>query len=165
MAYPIIQLSNSALKFERWVRVEDIVEYIRVRQNDDGGYTFAQGSESSAQDTFFAIQILKLLNTQSRNISDIVRFLQKLQRSDGGFDSIRVAYYVVKSLISLGDKPRLPVEHFLLSRRREHGGFSGLEAFWDVPSEMEDTYMALETLRAVGHKLEFENTVKMILAS
>lgn len=165
MEYPIAQLSNSTLRLEKWVRVQDVVEYIRVRQNDDGGYTFAQGSESSAQDTFFAIQMLKLFDVQPRNVEETTRFLKKLQHSDGGFDSIRVAYYIVKTLTSFEDRPRLPVRDYILFLQKDHGGFSGLEAFWDVPSEMEDTYLALAVLEEVGGELRLENTAKLILKS
>ena len=38
-----------------------IVDYVVNRQNDDGGYTFCQGAESSAQDTYYGLAILRAL--------------------------------------------------------------------------------------------------------
>ena len=71
----------------------------------------------------------------------------------------------MKTLAEFGEKPKLPVVDYVLFLRREHGGFSGLEAFWDVPSEMEDTYLALEVLKEVGDESKLEKTVDMILKS
>ena len=84
--------------FDRWIRASVIADYVSQRQNADGGYTFAQWSESSAQDTYYAIEILKMLGVQPQRRETTISFLQNLQQADGSFDSIKVAYYVTRSL-------------------------------------------------------------------
>lgn len=157
--------SNIALRFGKWVSIDDVAEYILLRQNDDGGYTFARWTDSSAQDTFFAVEVLRILGVQPRKVGEMHGFLKRLQHPDGSFDSVRVAYYIVKTLAGFGENPTLPVVDYILYLRREHGGFSGLEAFWDVPSEMEDTYLALEVLREAGNESKLESTAQLILKS
>ncbi|MDQ1280508.1 MAG: hypothetical protein QG670_1771 [Thermoproteota archaeon] len=162
----LVDLSSSiALRFGKWVSVNDVAEYILLRQNDDGGYTFAQWTDSSAQDTFFAVEVLKILGVQPRKVREMAGFLKRLQHPDGSFDSVRVAYYVVKTLAGFGENPSLPVVDYILFLKREHGGFSGLEAFWDVPSEIEDTYLALEVLREACNESKLESTAELILKS
>ena len=39
-----------------------IVDYVVSRQNMDGGYTFCLGAESNAQDTYYGLATLQLLN-------------------------------------------------------------------------------------------------------
>jgi len=43
-----------------------IVAYVVSRQNDDGGYAFAQGLESNAQDTYYGLAILSLLGSRAQ---------------------------------------------------------------------------------------------------
>ena len=72
--------------FDNGIQVSLIISYIRKRQNKDGGYTFAQWTESSAEDTFFAVRILDMLKTQPLRVADTIRFLRELQYSDGSYD-------------------------------------------------------------------------------
>jgi hypothetical protein len=103
-----------ATDFDKWIRASSIADYVSQRQNADGGYTFAQWSESSAQDTYYAIEILKMLGLQSHRRETTISFLQKLQQADGSFDSIKVAYYVTRSLKKLGTRPGKGVEEYVL---------------------------------------------------
>jgi len=53
---------------------------------------------SNAQDTYYALRILAMLEVKPRNVERTVGFLQGLQREDGNFDSVKVAFYVIMSL-------------------------------------------------------------------
>jgi hypothetical protein len=77
------------------VHVTQIARYVKDRQNQDGGYTFAQWTESSAQDTYFALHILQMLGTMPEHCKETIQFLQGLQNADGSYDSINVAYCCV----------------------------------------------------------------------
>lgn len=57
------------------IDVETTVDYIFKRQNSDGGYTFSRGTESSAQDTFYAINVLNMLDVKPKNVKKTVAFL------------------------------------------------------------------------------------------
>jgi hypothetical protein len=145
------------------IRIQGVLQYIQMRQNEDGGYSFARGAESSAADTYYGIQILKMLGAEPKNVTKTIDFMKGLQHEDGSFDSINVAYYVAKTLDELGAKPQKPFKHFILSLQSAHGGFGVLEADLESPSELEVTYLSLELLRLVEHNLSFEKTKDLIL--
>jgi hypothetical protein len=97
----------------RGIRFNDLANYIYERQNEDGGYTFARGAESSAQDTYYAVEILKMLNAPLKNVDKTILFLRSLQHSDGGFDSIKVGYYAIMGLDRLGAQPTRTLSGFI----------------------------------------------------
>ena len=129
------------------IEVEKIARYVKDRQNQDGGYTFAQWTESSAQDTYFALAILQMLGTIPDHREETIEFLQGLQSPDGSFDSINVAYYCVSSLSSLGAIPLHSVSDFASSLRRSHGGFGNLDVDMETSSEFETTHLVLSILK------------------
>jgi len=54
-----------------------------------------------------------MLDVKPKNVKKTVAFLHSLQYSDGSFDSVKVAYYVVESLIRLGYNYTKPVDYFV----------------------------------------------------
>jgi hypothetical protein len=145
------------------IRIQEALQYIQMRQNEDGGYSFARGAESSAADTYYGIQVLKMLGAEPRNAAKTINFMRSLQREDGSFDSVNVAYYVVKTLDELGAKLHRPFKGFILSLQTSQGEFGVLEADMESPSELEMTYLSLELLRTVEHSLSFAKTKDIIL--
>ncbi len=137
--------------------------YITERQNPDGGYSFAQGAESSAADTYYALASLRLLGVSPARPGDTARFLQRLQRSDGSFDSIAVAFFVTAGLQHLNAAPGYDVLPYLISLQGENGIFGGLQADCETSSELEQTHLALEVLQLVGHKPPLERTCHTVL--
>lgn len=55
--------------------VRQVVNYVISRQNEDGGYTFCQGTESNAQDTYYGLATLSLLGASFPNIEKTVEWL------------------------------------------------------------------------------------------
>jgi hypothetical protein len=131
-------------------QLKQISRYVMDRQNQDGGYTFAQWTESSAQDTYFALHILQMLGTTPEHREDTIQFLQDLQNADGSYDSINVAYYCISALSRLGTKPRYDFRAFANSLRRSHGGFGSLDVDIETSSEFETTYLAVFVLKSFG---------------
>jgi len=148
--------------FDNGIQVSLIISYIRKRQNKDGGYTFAQWTESSAEDTFFAVRILDMLKTQPLRVADTIRFLRELQYSDGSFDSIKVAYYCITALLALGSAPRFDVRNYANSLEGMHGGFGSLDANIETSSELETTFLTLCLLKHVD-KARSDNAAKFVL--
>jgi hypothetical protein len=74
-----------------WAR--RIIDYVVNRQNEDGGYTFCQGIESNAQDTYYVLAILDLLGVPFPNVEKTVEWLQSFVP-----DSLYSHYYVAKAL-------------------------------------------------------------------
>jgi len=155
--------TTDARALGKWIRIEKAVNYIQLRQNEDGGYSFARGAESSAADTYYGIQVLKMLGAEPRNVTKTIDFMNRLQHEDGSFDSINVAYYVARTLHELGAEPQKTFKHFILSLQGAHGGFGVLEADLESPSELEVTYLSLELLRLVEHNLSLTKTKDLIL--
>ena len=58
---------------QAWVK--DIALYVLNRQNEDGGYTFCQGTSLNAQDTCYGLEILNLLSIQPPHIQKTIDFL------------------------------------------------------------------------------------------
>jgi hypothetical protein len=130
------------------VQVKQISRYVKDRQNQDGGYTFAQWTESSAEDTYFALQILKILGIIPEHREDTIQFLQGLHNADGSYDSIKAAYYCISALDILGATPNHGVSEFVNSLKRPYGGFGSLDVNIETSSELEATYLALSVLKS-----------------
>jgi hypothetical protein len=145
------------------IQVSPIISYIRNRQNADGGYTFAQWTESSAEDTFFAIRILEMLKTKPLRVADTIRFLRELQYSDGSYDSVKVAHYCNTVLSALGSTPRFDMSSYNHSLLGMLGGLGSLDVNIETSSELETTYLTLLLLKHVDNARS-GNTIKLILS-
>jgi len=156
--------TTDARALGRWIRIEKAVNYIQLRQNEDGGYSFARGAESSAADTYYGTQTLKMLAAGPKNVAKTIDFMTRLQHEDGSFDSINVAYYVVGTLDELRAKPHRPFKDFVLSLQATHGGFGVLKADIESPSELESTCLSLALLEVSGRDSSLVKTKDMILA-
>jgi len=116
---------------------EAVVKYIQERQNADGGYTFCQRAESNVQDTYYAIETLRPLGAQPRNVNRTIIFMQSLQHADGSFDSVKVAYYVTTVLSRLGAGLTKSISNFVESLRSLIGKFNNQEVYVEASSEFE----------------------------
>lgn len=145
------------------INTKSIATYIFERQNEDGGYTFARGAESNAQDTYYAIKILRMLDTKPTNMDKTIRFLQGLQHQDGSFDSIKGAYYVITTLSFLGAKPIKPLEETALSLEILIEGLENPQIYIEALSEIEDIYLAVKLLDSINFPLNSERVTKQIL--
>jgi len=88
-----------------------LAEFTVSRRNSDGGYSFCYplfGVEfpSSISETYYALAVLSMLKEEIPGKSQTIRYLHGAQREDGCYDSPGVAFYAVKSLLLLGEKPR-----------------------------------------------------------
>jgi len=155
--------TRKQLDFGRWIRTEPIAGYVAERQNADGGYTFAQWAESSAQDTYYALQILKMLGVEPALKERTIAFLKELQHPDGGFDSMKVAYYVTKSLIELGATLERGFEKCILLAQSSLERLGSFDVNIEASSEMETTYLSLETLRLLRKPVDAEPLIAITL--
>ncbi|MEM2740085.1 MAG: prenyltransferase/squalene oxidase repeat-containing protein [Candidatus Bathyarchaeia archaeon] len=138
-------LSISLDLARNFMDIDAIVGYILERQNEDGGYTFCRGTDSSAEDTFYAIESLRILWVKPRNIGKTIRFLKGLQYSDGGFDSVKIAYYVVKSLGVLGYSPSRSMHRLIDEVKGIISSLGSLpDVYVEISSELEYLYLAVE---------------------
>jgi hypothetical protein len=54
--------------------VKKVIDYVVNHQISDGGYTFCQGTESIAQDTYYGLAILNMLNVKFPNVEKPINF-------------------------------------------------------------------------------------------
>ena len=89
---------------------KNLVNFVKCRLNSDGGYSFSYplfGVEfpSSVLETYYALAILSILGEGIPARDRTLAYLKDIQRPDGRYDSPGVAFYAVKSLLLLGEKP------------------------------------------------------------
>ena len=143
--------------------IDGIVDYIRERQNEDGGYSFCRGAESNAEDTYYAIEILRMLEVKPRNMDKTVAFLQGLQYQDGRFDSVKVAYYVTTTLTCLGSKPLKPISKVVRFSEGMIEKWESADVYIEAVSEIENLYLAVEILKTFNSLKNSEDVQKHVL--
>lgn len=109
-----------------------IVNYVLARQNDDGGYCFAQGAlESSGQDTYYALVILNRLNVAFPNAEKTVRFF-----IENRVDSIYSLYYATKARSILGKAIDSNLKDEVLALINSKKYFGSSDFFSEVSSSL-----------------------------
>jgi len=105
-------VNEKLLRFD----VHQLVGYVASTRSDDGGYCFYRLNESNAADTFYAVYVLTALNRPVPEPELTADFLQCRQRSDGSFQSIYLADYVLRGLDLLRVPPLFDPDDFLHSQ-------------------------------------------------
>jgi hypothetical protein len=85
--------------------VPRLIGYVESTRSDDGGYCFYRLNESNAADTFYAVYVLTALDRPVPEPELTADFLQQRQGSDGSFQSVYSADYVLRGLDLLGVPP------------------------------------------------------------
>jgi hypothetical protein len=137
----------------------DVVDYVVSRQNTDGGYTFCQGAESNAQDTYYGLAILDLLKAPFPNIKQIIRWLH-----DFIPDSSYSHYYVAKALKLCGEEPDKRLKDFPSYLRGSKGEIGTIEVYVEVASEFEDSFMITELVNMAGIEIDRKKTIGWLLS-
>jgi len=128
-----------ALEEKTTLDLKEIVDYVVNRQNDDGGYTFCQGAESNAQDTYYGLAILELLGSPFPHVKKTVKWLQKLS-----LDSIYSYYYVGKALLMCGESLDNSFKKLVTSAIHSDTYFGNVDVYVEISSEFTTTLMILE---------------------
>jgi len=143
---------------ERPYWVQRILDYVTVRQNTDGGYNFAQGVDSGAQDTYYALAIFNLLGSPAPNVDATVGWLRRFPA-----DNIYAYFYVAEGLTLSGQHADEELVSRVLSLRRPNGGFGEVDVDVEAYSEFDATYRATEILRESGISMDPTPTVQWLL--
>ncbi|MEM3577156.1 MAG: prenyltransferase/squalene oxidase repeat-containing protein [Candidatus Bathyarchaeia archaeon] len=152
-----IALDMKIEHFNKVLRTEKIVKYVVCRQNSDGGYTFCRGTESNAQDTYYGLAILKMLNASFPNFDQTVNWLRNFVPGD-----LYSHYYVAKALKLCGREPDERLKEFLLSQfsRME---FNAVDVYVEVASEFETVFMATELAKIANVEINREKIAQWLL--
>jgi hypothetical protein len=140
-----------------WVkRIED---YVVKRQNDDGGYAFAQGLDSNAQDTYYGLTILDLLKVPFPRVKKTIKWLH-----DFVPDSHYSHYYIARGLKICGEKPHRSLKDLLLSLQSSKGEFGTVDVYIEVASEFQFISIITELANIVGVEINREKTTSWLLS-
>jgi len=140
-------------------RIKRIEDYVVKRQNHDGGYAFAQGLDSNAQDTYYGLAILDLLKIPFPNVGRTIKWLH-----DFAPDSHYSHYYVVKALKLCGEKPQRNLKDFLLSLKSSKGELGMVDVYAEVASEFQFISMITELASTVDVEINREKTTGWLLS-
>lgn len=138
--------------------LETVKNYVLLRQNEDGGYTFCQGAESNAQDTYYGLAILHLLGAQMPNIQRTIKWLRAFPAND-----LYSYYYVSKALDLCGERVGEELATQVLSLRRTDGSFGTVDVYVEVASEFESVFMATELLGMIAFTTDMRTTIDFLL--
>lgn len=118
---------------------KNAVNYVVSRQNADGGYTFWQGADSNAQDTYYGLAILKLLDCTPPNIGKTIEWLH-------GFElhNVYSYYYVGKTLALCGEKLDDHFQKYVSSTIASRSYLGSGDVYVEFASEFDAIYMVLE---------------------
>ena len=136
---------------------EKLVEFIRERQRDDGGFVeIAPMKRSGTNPTAAAVGVLLLHSSIGKNLrEDILAYLKDVHSGEGGFqantripfaDSLSTftGYLTCLDLEAKDAFENKKIERFILSLEYPQGGFRA--AAWDQATDVEYTFYALGTL-------------------
>ncbi|MGC9095002.1 MAG: prenyltransferase/squalene oxidase repeat-containing protein [Candidatus Bathyarchaeia archaeon] len=141
-----------------WVR--RVVDYVVCRQNEDGGYTFCQGIESNAQDTYYGLAILDLLGASFPNSGKTVEWLRSFVP-----DNLYSHYYIAKALKLCGEEPsEKALKKFVLSLPIVRGEFGTVDVYAEVASEFLPIFMVTELANMSCIKINSEKVTDWLLS-
>lgn len=140
------------------VWTEGVLNYVLKRRNEDGGYAFAQGLDSNAQDTYYGLAILKILGVQPPSLRQTLNWLRRFPTRD------LYAYYYVSKALELSGEPIEGDYERVLSLRRPDGSFGTTDVDLEAPSEFLSTFMATELLKILGAPWDPKITVNWLLS-
>lgn len=136
---------------------EGLVNFIRDRQRDDGGFVeIAPMKRSGTNPSAAAVAVLTLHSTVGPNLrEDVLAYLREVRSDEGGFQansripfadtlSTFTGYLTCVDLDARDLLKRDRLEQFILSLEQPNGGFRA--ATWDQATDVEYTFYALGTL-------------------
>ena len=144
-----ISILGKKINRDSWA--QNIISYVLARQNTDGGYAFVQGLESNAQDTYYGLAILRLLEARFPNLEQTMGWLHEFVR-----DSLYSHYYVAKALNLCGEGPDKNLKDFLrciCGCKRE---FGTIDVYVEVASEFVTTLMVTELVNITRVRINRE---------
>ena len=140
--------------------VSRVIDYVVNRQNEDGGYTFCQGTESNAQDTYYGLAILDLLSVPFPKVEKTLEWLQSFVP-----DNLYSHYYVAKTIKLCGKEPEKKLlRKFILSLPIVNGEFGTVDVYAEVASEFLSIFMLIELADMVDVEINRKKIVDWLLS-
>lgn len=133
------QFVSAGIKFNIESLANRIINYVLSHRNIDGGCSFVEENDSNAQDTYYGLAILKLLDSPFPNMDKTIEWLSLFN-----LGSTYSYCYIGKSLLLCEREPnklfRKKFESLIFSGRY----FGSVDVYIEVDSEFQITQMVLE---------------------
>lgn len=116
-------------------------------------------------DTLFAVKSLSLLGIKPRRPEQITRFfLRQIQEGSlGGIAGLFCAAEVLNELHRMTDEFRSYAKQRITPLQNKAGGFGAFKnVYIEVPSELEETYRAVNVLKTIGAGLNKEKIARFV---
>jgi hypothetical protein len=123
----------------------NVFNYVSSHQKADGGYTFVQRNEANAQDTYYGLAILRLLDLSFPNVGKTIEWLHRFE-----LGKIYSYYYVGKALSLYGENLDDRFKEYVTSAIASRKLFSSRDTYTEVASEFQFTQMILELANLSG---------------
>lgn len=115
---------------------ELVVHYVMERKCKKGGFCFYRLEEPNASDTYYALSTLDLLSINFKDENMLV-YLKSLQNDHGSYQIIYSAFYSIKSLLLLNEKPHCDPAQYI---KRNTGIYNVVTLLDEVSSIFERMY-------------------------
>ncbi|MGB9718021.1 MAG: prenyltransferase/squalene oxidase repeat-containing protein [Thermoproteota archaeon] len=154
-------MGTEAVRIGRRILLRKTVEYITARQNDDGGYTSVQFTDSTLYDTYLAFETLRLLKVSPPRVDDTITWVRNYKAMN-----IR-DYYLINRILMVLNQPLIDVSKHVFELMDSTGRFGASEVDVETVSEVETTFMCVELMsmlnfeqnrgRIIGFLLSLKN--------
>jgi hypothetical protein len=148
----------------RRILVEDrswersVFNYVSSHQKADGGYTFVQRNDANAQDTYYGLAILKLLDLPFPNFEKTLEWLHRFE-----LDNIYAYYHIGKALSLCGEDLDDRFRKYVASAIASRSKVGSSDSYMNVDSEFQLTRRILELAHLLRVNLTGNEIVDWLL--
>ncbi|MEM2929433.1 MAG: prenyltransferase/squalene oxidase repeat-containing protein [Thermoproteota archaeon] len=133
-------MGTEAVRTERRILLRKTVEYITARQNDDGGYTSVQYTDSTLYDTYLALGILRILKASPPRVGDTIAWVKN-------YNAMNIRdYYLINRILMILNQPLIDVSKHVFELMDSTGRFGASEVDVETVSEVETTFICVELM-------------------
>ncbi|MEM3523335.1 MAG: prenyltransferase/squalene oxidase repeat-containing protein [Thermoproteota archaeon] len=133
-------MGTEAVRIEKRILLRKTVEYITARQNDDGGYTSIQYTDSTLYDTYLAIETLRLLKVSPPRVDETMAWVRN-------YNAMNIRdYYLINKILTVLNQPPIDVSKHVFELMDSTGRFGAYEVDVETVSEIETTFMCVELM-------------------
>ncbi|MCX8183616.1 MAG: hypothetical protein N3F08_04280 [Crenarchaeota archaeon] len=151
-------MGTEAVRTERRILLRKTVQYITLRQNDDGGYTSVQYTDSTLYDTYLALETLKILKASPPRVGDTIAWVRN-------YNAMNIRdYYLINRILMILNQPLIDVSKHVAELMDSTGRFGAYEVDVEAVSEVETTFMCVELMSMLNIEQNRDKTIGFVLS-
>jgi len=151
-------LGTEAVRIGRRILLWKTVQYITARQNEDGGYTSVQYTDSTLYDTYLALETLRMLKARPPRVDDTISWVKN-------YNALNIRdYYLINKILNILNQPMVDVSSMVLELMDSTGRFGAEDVDVESVSELETTFMCVELMNMLNLKQNREKIIGYILS-